>query len=58
MGYEIDEAEVAYWGRCPECQAQPGASSVIDAPVRRRRRTARAEGPTLPSTDREKNPQE
>ena len=20
-GYEIDEAEVAYWGRCPECQA-------------------------------------
>jgi Fur family ferric uptake transcriptional regulator len=21
-GYEIDEAEVAYWGRCPECAAQ------------------------------------
>jgi Fur family ferric uptake transcriptional regulator len=21
-GYEIDEAEVAYWGRCPECQRQ------------------------------------
>ena len=21
-GYEIDEAEVIYWGRCPECQAQ------------------------------------
>ena len=21
-GYEIDEAEVAYWGRCPECLAQ------------------------------------
>ena len=21
-GYEIDEAEVAYWGRCPECIAQ------------------------------------
>ena len=20
-GYEIDEAEVIYWGRCPECQA-------------------------------------
>jgi Fur family ferric uptake transcriptional regulator len=20
MGYEIDEAEVVYWGRCPECQ--------------------------------------
>ena len=24
-GYEIDEAEVIYWGRCPECLAQaPG----------------------------------
>ena len=22
MGYEIDEAEVVYWGRCPECRAQ------------------------------------
>ena len=21
QGYEIDEAEVAYWGRCPDCQA-------------------------------------
>jgi len=26
-GYEIDEAEVAYWGRCPECIAQSRASS-------------------------------
>ncbi len=24
-GYEIDEAEVVYWGRCPECA---GATSV------------------------------
>jgi Fur family ferric uptake transcriptional regulator len=22
MGYEIDEAEVAYWGRCPQCQLE------------------------------------
>ena len=22
-GYEIDEAEVVYWGRCPDCQARP-----------------------------------
>jgi len=22
-GYEIDEAEVIYWGRCAECQSQP-----------------------------------
>jgi len=23
MGYEIDEAEVVYWGRCPECASKP-----------------------------------
>jgi Fur family transcriptional regulator, stress-responsive regulator len=27
-GYEIDEAEVIYWGRCPECAAAPSATSV------------------------------
>jgi Fur family ferric uptake transcriptional regulator len=26
-GFEIDEAEVVYWGRCPEC-ARDGASSA------------------------------
>jgi Fur family transcriptional regulator, stress-responsive regulator len=27
QGYEIDEAEVVYWGRCPECvAATPGPS--------------------------------
>ena len=25
-GYEVDEAEVIYWGRCPSCRKQPGAS--------------------------------
>jgi Fur family ferric uptake transcriptional regulator len=24
-GYDIDEAEVIYWGRCPECVAAPSA---------------------------------
>ena len=24
-GYEIDEAEVIYWGRCPECLAESAA---------------------------------
>jgi Fur family ferric uptake transcriptional regulator len=24
-GYEIDEAEVIYWGRCPECASQSKA---------------------------------
>ena len=26
-GYEIDEAEVTYWGQCPECQAQISISN-------------------------------
>jgi Fur family ferric uptake transcriptional regulator len=26
MGYEIDEAEVVYWGRCPECLTQTAPS--------------------------------
>ncbi len=30
-GYEIDEAEVAYWGRCPDCLAQ---SRARPAPTR------------------------
>ena len=39
-GYEIDEAEVIYWGRCPECVAaqQSRAMSVSD-----RKRTMREE---------------
>jgi Fur family transcriptional regulator, stress-responsive regulator len=27
MGYEIDEAEVVYWGRCPECLAEAASPS-------------------------------
>ncbi len=26
-GYEIDEAEVAYWGVCPDCLAESGSRS-------------------------------
>ena len=26
-GYEIDEAEVIYWGRCPECVAAASVPS-------------------------------
>ena len=37
-GYEIDEAEVAYWGRCPDCMAQSRAPSRSAAPARPRRR--------------------
>jgi Fe2+ or Zn2+ uptake regulation protein len=35
MGYEIDEAEVAYWGRCPDCLAQ---SRKTSPPKQARRR--------------------
>ena len=27
LGYEIDEAEVAYWGRCPDCLEQSRSAS-------------------------------
>lgn len=42
MGYEIDEAEVAYWGRCPTCQAQGRTATVFDTPTPRRRDYHRA----------------
>ncbi|MDX1394824.1 MAG: Fur family transcriptional regulator [Gemmatimonadota bacterium] len=28
-GYEIDEAEVIYWGRCPECRARPPDATAV-----------------------------
>ena len=37
MGYEIDEAEVAYWGRCPACLAQARTASPAEPPTGRRR---------------------
>lgn len=56
-GYEIDEAEVAYWGRCPDCLAQPGTPSRADPPTHRgRRRIARTEGPASRSTNPGENP--
>ncbi len=36
-GYEIDEAEVVYWGRCPDCVAKSRASSRSEPPLARRR---------------------
>jgi Fe2+ or Zn2+ uptake regulation protein len=38
-GYEIDEAEVAYWGRCPECVAEGRAAPTdrTDKAARRSR---------------------
>ena len=63
-GYEIDEAEVAYWGRCPACVAQSSAASSRAAPLptggprRSQRRNARAGAPANPSTDPEEKPAE
>lgn len=43
QGYEIDEAEVAYWGRCPDCLAQSRAvtPSEPSTPRAGARRSAR-----------------
>ncbi len=36
LGYEIDEAEVVYWGRCPQCQVEGRLSTRLDPPTDRR----------------------
>jgi Fur family ferric uptake transcriptional regulator len=38
QGYEIDEAEVAYWGRCPKCAVRKRRAARVSPPIRRRRR--------------------
>lgn len=47
-GYEIDEAEVAYWGRCPDCVAKATASSSAaptDSPSQQKRRPRGRQNP-------------
>ena len=54
-GYEIDEAEVVYWGRCPDCVERPRASLPADRRTAARpgqRRTARAKPTTNPPPNR------
>jgi Fur family transcriptional regulator, stress-responsive regulator len=34
-GYEIDEAEVVYWGRCPDCLTEADAPSPSEGSKRR-----------------------
>ncbi len=45
QGYEIDEAEVVYWGRCPKCRGKSASSAITrtsrQKPTHRRRRTRR-----------------
>jgi Fe2+ or Zn2+ uptake regulation protein len=40
-GYEIDEAEVVYWGRCPDCLARPRDQSGTGDASGRASRTPR-----------------
>ncbi|WP_305068748.1 Fur family transcriptional regulator [Luteitalea sp. TBR-22] len=35
QGYEIEEAEVAYWGRCPDCVADARAADTASSATRR-----------------------
>lgn len=42
QGYEIDEAEVAYWGRCPDCLAHGHAAPRATTPSGRPRRRPRS----------------
>ena len=37
QGYEIDEAEVAYWGRCPDCLAAAAGPAPLSQPPPRGR---------------------
>ncbi|MGI8571436.1 MAG: Fur family transcriptional regulator [Solirubrobacteraceae bacterium] len=48
MGYEIDEAEIIYWGRCPKCVA---ASAAL--PPKNRSRRARSQRSSV-SLDRQR----
>jgi Fur family ferric uptake transcriptional regulator len=44
-GYEIDEAEVVYWGRCPDCQTLPEEPTHAEAAIRRGRNKRTSAGP-------------
>jgi Fur family ferric uptake transcriptional regulator len=59
-GYDIDEAEVAYWGRCPDRQAKAPAPVTSDPPGRRGHSPAgaraRASGSTKKTTPDESSP--
>jgi hypothetical protein len=37
-GYQIDEAEVAYWGRCPDCQRRSTSTWSARQKIRSRTR--------------------
>jgi Fur family ferric uptake transcriptional regulator len=39
QGYEVDEAEVVYWGRCPDCVAESPATSTSESATLPRRKS-------------------
>jgi Fur family ferric uptake transcriptional regulator len=39
QGYEVDEAEVVYWGRCPDCVARSRAPSTSESATPPRRKS-------------------
>jgi Fur family transcriptional regulator, stress-responsive regulator len=41
LGFEIDEAEVAYWGRCPQCREAGRTTTRLDPLTDRRTRRHR-----------------
>jgi Fur family transcriptional regulator, stress-responsive regulator len=48
-GFEIDEAEVVYWGRCPACVAASRAESSSESPTRTPPDTGRGRSPEATS---------
>lgn len=50
-GYEIDEAEVVYWGRCPDCVKQSRAAATVHGRAKLPKVTKK------PRADRPRNPQ-
>ena len=42
-GYQIDEAEVIYWGRCPTCQHDADGAPTPGAPIEHRPTSDRGE---------------
>jgi Fur family ferric uptake transcriptional regulator len=55
-GYEIDEAEVAYWGRCPACLAKARTPSRSTPPKSKgHHRSPRTESTTIRKRARRKN---
>ncbi len=50
-GYEIDEAEVIYWGRCPDCRAAASGRSAADGQTGAEEPTSRAGEPPIPNRE-------